>query len=56
MLCALVERKVVREVLESSSAVLQAAADHRCAAVPASQLPAQVVLSGHQKTRCHLHL
>ena len=43
-LCALVERKVGREVLEPSSAVLQTAADHRCAAVPASQLPAHVVV------------
>jgi len=37
MLCALVERKVGREVLEPSSAVLQTAA------IP-SQLPAQVVV------------
>jgi hypothetical protein len=41
---ALVERKAGREVLEPSFAVLQTVADHRCAAVPASQLPAQVVI------------
>ncbi len=44
VLCAQCERGVGREVLEPSSAVLQTAADHRCAAVPASQLPAQVVV------------
>ena len=42
--CAHCERKVGREVLEPSSAVLQTAADQRFASVPASQLPAQVVV------------
>ncbi len=49
MLCALVERKVGREVLEPSSAVLQTAADQRFASVPASQLPAQLVVRARKK-------
>ena len=44
VLCRQCERGVGREVLDPSSAVLQTAADHRCAAVPASQLPAQFVV------------
>ncbi len=52
MLCALVERKVGREVLEPSSAVLQTAADPYL-----PRLSYQPKLSsGHEKTRCHLHL
>ena len=42
--CALFERKVRREALESSSAVLQTAARP-------SQLPAHFLWSGHKKTR-----
>ena len=55
MLCALAERKVGREVLEPSSAVLQTAADQRMRRCP--RLSYQPKLSsGHKKTRCHLHL
>lgn len=45
---SLAAREVGREVLEPASAVLQTAIDHEYM-VPASQLPAQVVVGARKK-------
>jgi hypothetical protein len=52
VLCVLNERKVAREALESSSAVLQAAADQRKRRCPRLRYQPKLFQSGHEKTRC----